>query len=307
MLDAAEDFIWRNGRALEQRRFEFHFRAGQATPLRAAVIAHQNLDGGFGHALEPDGRGPTSQPLHALVALRVLDEIGMGDSATVLDLCDFLATVTGRDGGLPHVLPTMRGYPHAQWWRVVECPSGHILPTGPIAGLLHKNLVEHPWLGPATDFCWAWIGQLTTAHPYEISACVGFLDHVPDRQRAVAEAQRLGLIVREQRLVDLADGSASSLPPGYAGGQLHKPHDYAPQPTSLARHWFTDAEIEQGLTSLVAGQQADGGWMLPWPVWTPVAQFEWRPIVTIEALLTLRAYGRLNPRTGFPTPPGHRD
>lgn len=61
---------------LEQRRFAHHFLGGDADAVETALAAYRNEDDGYGHALEPDLRGPVSQPLHTAHALRVLDSIG---------------------------------------------------------------------------------------------------------------------------------------------------------------------------------------------------------------------------------------
>ncbi|WP_447006080.1 hypothetical protein ACRAKI_06195 [Saccharothrix isguenensis] len=287
MIEAARSFLWHNARVLEQRRFLHLFDGGPAAPVTAAVLAHRNDDGGFGHALEPDGRGPTSQPLHTYTALSLLHEVGATDHAE--QACDFLTTITNPDGGVPNCLATARDHPRAPWWQVSE--DSDLLMTALLASVLHKAGVEHPWRDRATDFCWQRVEDLAKSHPYEIGACVRFLDHAPDRTRAERQAERLGALVREQGLVDLGDGQA---PEGYAAGETHKPHHYASTPDSLARRWFGDDEMSRDLDALAAQQQDDGGWTFPWPAWTPVTTYEWRPIVTIEALLTLRAYDRIS-------------
>ena len=85
-IEAAEQFLATNARVLERRRFERLFRGGGAGPVRDAVAAYRNPDGGFGHALEPDGRCPGSQPLAIDFALRVLLEAGAWDTALALSL-----------------------------------------------------------------------------------------------------------------------------------------------------------------------------------------------------------------------------
>jgi hypothetical protein len=289
MMERARSFIWHNARVLEQRRFEFLFDGGEAAPVLAALLAYRNADGGYGHALEPDGRGPTSQPLHVNSALNVLGELG--ESKHMVQAADHLAGIASPDGSLPMALPTMREYPHAPWWAVDE--TGGLLVTALVAGVLHSNEIDHPWLAKATDYCWDRIAGLSKTHPYEVNACVRFLDHVPDRTRAEGEAERIGKLVRQQRLVDLDEPDAAA-PEGYAEGELHRPDDYAPEPTSLARRWFTDAEMERSLDRLAADQKDDGGWTFAWPRWAPVTEYEWRPIITIESLLKLRAYDRIS-------------
>ncbi len=128
-------------------------------------------------------------------------------------------------------------------------------------------------------------------HPYEVMAAITFLDCVPDRQRAGAVAERLGARVREQRLVVLDPREAADhpVPAGYGPGEHHFAHDFArlPGPPVVLRRG------DVGLPDhLAAAQQEDGGWPINWPQWAPGTALECRPMVTIDALLTLRAYGR---------------
>ncbi|MGW6061569.1 hypothetical protein [Streptomyces sp. NPDC055189] len=308
----AEHFVWLTARVLEQRRFAYHFlnTAGGAGPdpladaVESALTAYATADGGYGYALQPDLRGPVSQPLHAGHALRVLDSVRRCGGQRVERVCRYLTSVSTSDGALPAIHPSQRGYPSAPFMPVVDDPPSELLTTGPVVGLLHRNEVWHAWLFRATDFCWAAVESLEKSHPYEIQAAVAFLDGVPDRPRAQAAADRIGRIVREQRLVALDPGQLDAYPvaPGYAPGEHHFAHDYAKAPESLARAWFTDAEMARSLDFLEQEQQEDGGWPIlphgstrggtPLRQWAPGSALEARPIVTIEALRTLRAYGR---------------
>ncbi|GAA2487281.1 hypothetical protein [Streptomyces gobitricini] len=293
-LTRAEHFIWLTARVLEQRRFAHHFLGGGADPVEAALTAYLNEDGGYGHALEPDLRGPVSLPLHTAHALRVLDSIGRCGGLRAERVCRYLTEVSTHEGALPALHPSIRGYPTAPFIPVMDDPPGELLATGPVVGLLHRNQVWHAWLFRATDFCWAAVDALEKSHPYEVQAAVAFLDGVPDRARAEAAADRLGRLVRDQRLAVLDPRRVDEYPvaPGYAPGEYHFPHDYARVPGSLARRWFTDEEMSRSLDFLAAEQDEDGGWPVRWRQWAPGTALEWRPIVTIEALRTLRAYGR---------------
>ncbi|WMX44726.1 hypothetical protein [Streptomyces roseicoloratus] len=293
-LARAEQFVWLTARVLEQRRFAYHFLRGGADPVEAALTAYLNEDGGYGHALEPDLRGPVSQPLHTAHALRVLDSIGRCGGLRVERICRYLTEVSTHDGALPAVHPSQRGYPAAPFVPVVDEPPSELLTTGPVVGLLHRNQVWHAWLFRATEFCWAAVDALDKTHPYEVQAAVAFLDGVPDRARAQAASDRLGRLVRERRLVVLDPDRAEDhpVPDGYAPGEYHHPYDYARVPDSLARRWFTDEEMSRSLDHLAAAQEEDGGWPVTWRLWAPGSALEARPIVTVEALRTLRAHGR---------------
>src|SRR6201995_3041257 len=72
-FSAATAFVAANARVLDRRRFARLFEDGPAAPVRDAVAAYRNDDGGFGHALEPDCRAPGSQPAAAAMALRIMD------------------------------------------------------------------------------------------------------------------------------------------------------------------------------------------------------------------------------------------
>ncbi|CAL9415059.1 hypothetical protein [Streptomyces sp. enrichment culture] len=290
-LARAERFVWLTARVLEQRLFAHHFRDGAAGPVETALEAYRNDDGGYGHALEPALRGPASLPAHIARALHVLDAVGRCDARRAEDVCRYLTSVSTAEGTLPCVRPAGSGDDPA------DAP-GSLSATAPVVGLLHRNEVWHPWLFRATHFCRQAVESLETARSDEVEAAVLFLDHAPDRARAEAAAERLGRLVRRERLVELGpDGpGAQRGAPGRTPGDRRFPHDYARTPDSLARAWFTDAEMDRSLDRLAAGQQDDGGWPARRSPGAsepaPGALAESRPIATIEALRTLAAYGR---------------
>src|SRR5262245_3834453 len=174
----AQDFMWHNARLLERQLFAFLFdpeSVGDGPSARAqrkgvlqALRAYQNPDGGFGHALEPDLRAPVSQPVAADFAFRVLDLVAAFDDPIVERTCDYLQTITTPEGGIPYVLPTARDYPHAPWWETSDPLPASLNPTGLLAGLLHKHHVTHPWLAPATDYCWDAITRSESSEFHEL-------------------------------------------------------------------------------------------------------------------------------------------
>src|ERR671921_371461 len=101
MLESARAFLAAHARVLDRRRFERLFEGGPADPVRAAVAAYANADGGFGHALEPDGRGPGSQPAALMLALRTLHEADAWDDAVAAEACAWLRSIEPKAGGVP--------------------------------------------------------------------------------------------------------------------------------------------------------------------------------------------------------------
>ncbi|MET8871798.1 hypothetical protein [Nocardia sp. NPDC004604] len=278
-IDRAEKYIVSNARVLERHRFAAAFRGGDPAMVVAALQPYRNEDGGFGQALEPDGRGPGSQPAAIQAAFTFLDEVGRLGDELVRSACDYLLAISAEDGGLPFVHPNANGYPRAPWWQIPERYEGSLIPTGSIAGLLHKNKFEHQWLGAATDYCWQIVESVTRVNTYETMAAITFLDNVPDRGRAQAAAERLGKIVRTQTM-------------GTDSDESYAPWDFVASPESIAHQWFTDDEVELSLDVLVESQLADGSWPVRWPLWTPVTGFEWGGWVTIEAIKILTSHRR---------------
>src|SRR5919108_5622473 len=133
-----------NARILDRRRFERLFAGGDARPVRDAVAAYRNADGGFGHALEPDGRTPASQPAGVAMALETLDEADTWDEELVAGACEWLSATAPAEGGATFVEPTVEGWPRAPWWQAEEGRAGSLFTNGTIAGNLHPRRLEHP-------------------------------------------------------------------------------------------------------------------------------------------------------------------
>jgi hypothetical protein len=217
------------------------------------------------------------------VALQILEEAGGIDPELAREVCDHLQSVAAPDGGVPLSLPSLAPYPHAPWWE--QGPDGSLIATARCLAPLLRTGIEHPWIDAATGFCGRAVDAIGQTNPYEAEAAVVFLDAAPDRERAEAAAERIGRLVREQGLVG---GEFGGQP-----GEVHAATDLAPRPDTLSRRWFSDAEMDRALDRLQASQQDDGSWRVQWidgP--TPATAGEWAE-VTLNALLTLRAYGRL--------------
>jgi hypothetical protein len=285
-LDAAAQFVHAHGRLLERRRFDHGFGgAPDADAVLRAVDAYRNADGGVG-LMEPDIRTPASQPSAVLYAFEVLEEIPELDaSALTSGALDWLQTITNADGGIPFVLPTAKGWPHAPWWAPQDDPPSSLLMTAGVTSVAYRlGLADHPWTARATAFVWDALRDLQLSDPYAFRYAVHFLDAVGDRERAEVELRRL----RERMPAD----GVLKVEAGVEGETLSA-IEVAPRPDHAGRALFPDALVEAQLDELEADQRDDGGWDFSWAAWNPAVAFEWRGMVTLAALTTLRAYGRL--------------
>jgi hypothetical protein len=280
-LAAAERFVLANARLLERHRFAALVHGAPTAPVLAALAAYRNADGGFGHALEPDVRGPHSEPASTLHALEVLAEVRALDEPMVASAAAFAAANAGPDGGLPFVAPGAAAYPHAPW--MVPGEGGSFLTLGIAAVLLEAGLSD-PWMERATAWGWASVEAPESLSAHWVKFALDFLDAVPDGRRAQEAIERL-------RSSLSADGSMP-----VAGGTRDErltPLTLAPRPHGRSRRLFTERQIDDDLDRLEAGQQDDGGWTFDFLAWSPGQEVEWRGIVTLRALAALVAHGRV--------------
>ncbi|MBE9918286.1 hypothetical protein G8C92_30265 [Paenibacillus donghaensis] len=285
----ARDFIYANARLLDRRRFEFHFAKGGPEPVLDALRAYQNADGGFGSALEPDMRVPDSQPIATEFALLIMDEIGMADPGMLQGIIGYFKQELRATGGLPRATVKVNAYPHAPWWNTDDDSSGSLNPTGRMLGLLYKlqALTGHEdeeWLKRSLDFVWGQIPRANPADYHDVIQCIAFLEHIPDRERAEAEMKNVDHWLKQPGTIEL-DPEAE--------GYVHKVLDWAPTPDSYAKKWITEADMERHLDHLIRNQQEDGGWTVSFPAISQGNASEWRGLITVDRLLTLKAYGRL--------------
>ena len=281
---AAEHFTMRSARLVDRHRFAYLFQSGPAEPVRATLSAYRNLDGGYGNGLDPDLRGHASQPVATEIALRYLDELGPISAQIGVGVCRYLATISNDDGGLPISLPSARYTESAPWYRHNDDFGSRLDITAMITGLLHKNNVTHPWRDLATAYCWKHIDTLKWTNPHEAIGLCCFLQHVPDRPRAIVAMNHLAHMIRA--VIDVHPR---------ATGHVHTPLDLASHPGHIARPLFTDQEIERNLQAFEDQQRPDGGWDACWDDWDTVATLEREGMRTIQRLRILRAYGHVQP------------
>jgi hypothetical protein len=283
-LEAARRFVYDDARLLERHRLAALFDDAPRGRVLDALRPYRNDDGGWGHALEPDLRGPDSQVSGALSALEVLAEVGTAADPEVAllarETADWLAGVALPDGRVPHVLPSAAAYPAAPWMQ----PNDGGMLTFAIAAHLWELGVEHEWLDAATTWCWRQLDGDTLVGGYTVKFAVDFLDAVPEPGRAAAAVERLRPALREDGTIPVEGGQDD---------ERLTPLTISPRPGTPSRALFTEAQTGADLDRLEREQLADGGWDFDFLHWSPGQTVEWRGIVTLGALHTLRRHGRL--------------
>jgi hypothetical protein len=269
-LPAAARFVADAARLLHRHRHAALIEGGPSEPVLAALRAYRNDDGGFGHALEPDLRAPTSQPAATLYALEMLGELDAFDDPLATAAIEWIPSVADADGTIGFVLGDIDGWPHAPWWQ----PEAGSFLTVALAAVLHEHGVRTEWRDRVDPWCWEQVRARGFETAYWWLYLIRFLDHVGDRDRAAAELER----IREPVAALVGDL-----------GLL----EFSPWPHLASRSLFAPEAAERELDALAGGQLEDGGWTFSFPQWSPGATLDWRGSVTVRALRVLRANGRL--------------
>ncbi|MBW8487314.1 hypothetical protein [Actinomadura parmotrematis] len=282
-LDAATDFMATHARLLDRRRFAVLLGDGEPAALLAAVNAYRNPDGGYGNGLEPDLRSPESQTGSALHAFEVFADLPPADEAVAL--CDWLATVSRPDGGVPFALPVIRPAGCAPFWTSAS-PASSLQITAAVAAQAHRvqdpRVAAHPWLEGATAFCLDAMERLEEApNAIELMFSLHLLDALGDGTAKLAE--RLGHFIPDDGWLRVAGGQED---------EKLGPLDFAPSPDGHVRALFSAATVAEELDALAGEQLDDGGWTVDFANYSPAATLEWRGYATVQAVAVLRRNGR---------------
>ncbi|RBY75940.1 hypothetical protein DQ239_15635 [Blastococcus sp. TF02-09] len=293
-LAAAAGFLAGHGRVLDRRRFDLLTGSGSAEAVVAAVDGYRNPDGGYGWGLEPDLRSGTSQPGGALHALEAFADLAPATTPRAAQVCGWLASVALPDGGLPFALPVPDPVACAPFWAQADPATSSLQITAVVAATAYRvpglDPAVTPWLARATAYCCDAIRALEpSVHAMELAFAVQFLDAAGRVGGAVAGEAR-ELLDRMRPLIP-ADGLLHVA--GGADDEFMRPLDFTPFPGGPARELFAPAVVQGELDRLAAGQQADGGWTVDFDSYSPAAALEWRGHRTVNALVLLRANGRL--------------
>ena len=286
-LRRINDFVASNARLLDRRRMELAVGAGDPEATLTVLAGYRNADGGFGWALEPDSRAPASQPVAALHALEVFEEVAPLTSPLTVELLGWLDAIAVDSGALPFARPARASAGSAPMWASADTESPSLHMTAVVLSIAHRvarhdpEAAAHPWLRRATDWATREIAALDApTHAIEFRYVLQLLDALGARD----ELERLGAHIPADGKMPVTGGKP---------GEAMRPLDFAAEPGRPIRALFDPRTIEADLDRLEAGQHDDGGWDVDWKHWSPAGGLEWRGWATVRAVRILRANGRI--------------
>jgi hypothetical protein len=298
----ARRFLKTEARPLDRALFEYRFEGSAAETVIAALAAFQNDDGGFGNALEPDLRTPTSSALATGIALRILRELKCpADHPLVRGAVQYLLATFDEPAGVWRVAPLdTNDHPHAPWWHddegtlVQTFDDFLVIPRGQLVAWLHHyaSLVPSEWLAELTESTVRDIETLdalgtgggdTLVYALHLAETETLSPRLKDRLAGRVRAVAAEAVIRD---------------PEEWTGYCRSPLKVVSSPDSIIADLIWD-DLQRHLDIKIDQQTPQGTWEPNWTwgefypeVW-PIAQKEWRGELTLRTLTTLNAFGRL--------------
>jgi hypothetical protein len=302
-FNRAKDYLLSEARPLEKASFDLEFEGGSVDAVLTELRKFQNPDGGFGQALEPDVRTPSSSALCTEMGLRYLAErVARVDHPMAQAAVQYLLESFDAEAQVWRVIPEdANDHPHAPWWHAEAGALARtfddflVIPRAGILASLHHyaELVPADWLSAVTERTADDIMALDTGK------FGGGGDTLVYALRLL-EAPGLALNLKsrlEPRLREVADAIVVRDPQAWAG-YAAPPLKLAPTPTAPLADLLAE-DLQVYLDYLIEQQTLEGTWEPTWSWgesypqdWTQ-AKREWRGILTFDTLVSLRAFGRV--------------
>lgn len=298
----AQQFLKTRARPLERTLFEYRLENGAAENVVGELARFQNADGGFGHALEPDSRTPSSSALATGIGLQLLKELGCpSNHPMVRHAIAYLQSTCDQQTQTWRVVPLdANAFPHAPWWHDENGSLSRtfdgfrIIPRALIlASLWHfSDAVPRDWLDALTENAVMYIEEAKVlggggGSDLEYAIILAETKNLPHgyKERLIARIRAAipAVVVR-----DTAKWNSYCI----------TPLKIAPTPQTLGSDLIWD-DLHANLDFEIEHQTSEGTWD---PTWTwggayPDAweqtKLEWRGHLTLEMLTTLRAFGRI--------------
>lgn len=274
VIARAQQFFQDNGRDIDRARFAYHFGDGSQDDLLKALGRYQNLDGGFGHGLEPDIQAPDSNPFATQLALQVCLQADVPREHPLLQSAVAYLERTQDEEGCWRFSEGIYTHELAPWFQGWEWPN--LNPSCPLVGLLRELGLGSETLHARVERLFerlARVEDLAGDDFYAVLPYAGYL--MPEWTHPRRELYLSGVLwwlIRQHLADKLADSDHF--------------FTYVRGPSSYVGRHLPENMLAERLDRLEAEQAEDGGWPSPYNA-------QWRGWTTVQNLLALRAFGRV--------------
>lgn len=177
-------------RKLDLYLYEYLFEGADAQSLLDELGSYQHADGGFGAALEPDLRLPTSSVLATTVGLQYLVKADSLGGELAQKAIRYLLAVYDREGQRwVNIPPEADNYPRAPWWdyksALKSAEWGN--PSAEVLGYLLENVGvvnDQPFLEKLSERAVSRLQAIAEPEQHELKCYIRLYEHAGEELRA---------------------------------------------------------------------------------------------------------------------------
>lgn len=299
-FDAARGCIEASARPLEKARFRHAFENGPMEAVFNALSEFRNPGNGFGRALEPDFRAGESSALCTSMALRIIRSTDSKPRPDIVSkTITYLVDTLDRRKWAWRIIPESAGSaPHAPWFDQANLEKTFsafsLNPTAEILGFLYdyQERVPKNVISGISDSLISHVSNLEKMEMHDLLCCIQLLqaDRLPKAFRDDM-FRKLLPVVKQTVTHDAAQWKKYNL----------RPLQVADSPESPFLPGLEDS-VSANLDYEISSQNPDGSWAPTWswggsfPDDWPLACREWTGILTLDKLLLLRRFKRIEGR-----------
>jgi len=297
-FEASRRFIEATGRPLEIARFQHAFDGASSEVVLDSLSDFQNKDGGFGHALEPDLRAPESSVLCTTIAFQLLRWLETQSNHHFISkgMDYFLNNHSQEQGGWRIIPESADQSPRAPWWyqqsQKEKFNVFSLNPTAEVLGYYYdcRDQREQHILSLESDHILSNLNGRDNIEMHELLCCLRLL-----------QTKSLPDVFRDQlfpKVNELIGDTVARDPQQWADYSL-RPLQVVDNPQSP---YMQRLKVEVGLNLdyEIATQNEDGSWSPTWswddafPTEWLKAKKEWSGVITLEKLLALKNFNRID-------------
>lgn len=292
---SARNYLETQGRTLDQTWFRMEFEKGEKTDFYQALKAYQWDNGGFGYRLEPDHRTLLPSCYTTSLAFQWMDKLALPQDDLMMEkaLSYFQEQYNPQTHRWPAFPPAANKDPHAIWWHFEEgqdlCIAEQTwgLASAEILGIMMKVDGENPLWKECFEFA---LQRLDEVYPdmdkSEASFFYRMLYYLDETKKQLVLKKLSGIL---EYIIEADETQWNHYT---AKPLMYFDHPDAPLASSFMKL------IDKNLDWEIEQQQPDGSWEPNWQWFRdeknwPEAKREWKSYLTMEKLLILKRFGRL--------------
>lgn len=303
VFEEVKGWMHRNAREVELCLWRVLFEQGEGRAVADALLAYQNEDGGFGHALEADNWNPGSTPPAVCTALKYLKLAEFWDYShpAYEGIGRFIRSGKCRNSrGWLFNIPENNTWPRAPWWTYSEEENEKEF-AGVNAALsafvLRAFPQDDPLYGEALERAHTLLARLDSdgrqadSEPETLS---DLLDAIERRGIPGFDTTELRGKLREKLK------KAVCTDPARWGEYVKRP-SYAVTALDDTLYGDMPEAVEMELDWTLENRGPDGVWPITW-TWNGMEEYDreftlsenwWKGMVAIEKAMFLKKFGRI--------------